>query len=866
MPNNLFNRTLSFFWVLLFLTSTVSAGIRGKLVGTVVDKRSGEPLVGVNIYLKNTSFGAASDAEGHFIIINIPPGSYDVAADYVGYIPQIVKNVKISTNLTTIVNFRLEATALESSETITVTAERPLIQPDNTAKLAVVSGEEINAMPVENFTAVVANQAGITTDAEGNLHFRGGRVNEATFMVDGVPVENPLNKGLGGLIDNYAISELQVLSGTFNAEYGRAMSGVINIVTNDGSEQFSGRIRYTSPMLNPSPYRKPNALVQDANPIYDKTNNRRLYYSEPNGLDQINTIFPYEGNFNGFLSGPLPAGLGSFFVSGEYDNRNSWLPFGYSFTRSAFGKLSFPFRANKLSFTVQYSDATTQPYNHRYKYLPNNYGHWEINSIRYVLQYNHVLSKTSFLTLNASVIDHKSLFRVGKLHYSDYIFPELDGKLEFIISGNSQAYSDFRSKTYNLKADWVFQAGKHHEFKSGLELNSYDLNVFDYTNEGNNADEFFLNRYHKKPLSASFYVQDKIEYSSIILNVGLRADYVDVKSFAYTDPENPLAGHTDTKPELKLSPRLGLAYPISESMVFHFSYGHFFQFPNFQEIYRNLQFLNPEELGRAKLALVANPAVRSQKTISYEFGISQQISDNTALKLSAYSKDITDLLGTIYVETLFRYAIFTNNSFARVQGVDLSFEKRMSNYWSAKLDYSLSVARGNESTPTEEAYNIFEGRPRSIKEFYLDFDRRHDISVNIWIMLPKEHGFRLFGFYPLENIRFSLLGKLSSGLPYTPISDDRTKYFEKNSARMPWTKTVDIRLERMFDFSSVSFSLFLEAMNVFDWLNPLVVQPRTGKVWDDGKSQLFGSGEDYKHNPNDVGPPRIIRLGATIGF
>jgi outer membrane receptor protein involved in Fe transport len=508
----------------------------------------------------------------------------------------------------------------------------------------------------------------------------------------------------------------------------------------------------------------------------------------------------------------------------------------------------------------------TQPYDHRFKYLPKNYGHWEIASIRYALQYNHVISNSSYLTINGSYIDHQSLFRVGDMHYSDYIFPEFDNNIEFVIWGNSQGYSDFKSGTYNLKADWVYQYNNHHEFKSGFEVNQYDLDVLDYTKEGNNPDEFFLNQYHKKPISASFYIQDKIEYSSIIINAGIRADYVDVKSIAYNDIENPYNGHKMTEPEMKISPRLGFAYPVSANTVFHFSYGHFFQFPNFQEIYRNLQFLRPEELARAKLALVANPAVKSQKTTSYEFGIAQQIGPNTAIKLTAYSRDMTDLLGTIYVETLYRYAIFTNNSFARVQGIDLSFEKRMSDFWSAKLDYTLSVARGNESTPTEEAYNIFEGRPRSIKEFYLNFDRRHDVALNLSVFLPERYGLTFMGFYPFSNLRFSMLARISSGLPYTPISDDRTKYFEKNSARMPWTKSIDFRLEKFFPVSALSFSVFVEALNVFDWLNPLVVQPRTGKIWDDGKSKLFGSGKDFMHDPGDVGAPRIIRIGATIGL
>ena len=525
-----------------------------------------------------------------------------------------------------------------------------------------------------------------------------------------------------------------------------------------------------------------------------------------------------------------------------------------------------PLGTHKLSISIQTSNSKNQPYRHSYKYLPQNAGRWDTDSRRYSLQYNHVFSKNSYITVNGSYREHQSKYGVNGLHYSDYIFPELDENQEFVISGNTRSYSDLFSSAYNLKADWVYQYNKNHEFKSGFDVNQHDLDVFDYTNEGNNAGDFFLNQFHKKPVTASLYVQDKIEYHSIILNAGLRGDYVDVKANAYRDIEDPSSGLIDTKPEFKWSPRLGLAYPISENTVFHFSYGHFFQFPDFMSIYHNLQFLNPDVLEKASLAIVANPNVRSQKTTSYEFGVSHKISDNAALKMTAYSKDISNLLGTIYVETYYRYAIFTNNDFARIQGIDISFEKRMHNYWAAKLDYSFSIARGNEATATEEAYNIFEGRERSIKEFYLDFDRRHDFSINVSVMLPKGHGPNIAGLYPLQHVKMSVLAQFSSGLPYTPISDDQTRYFEKNSARMPWTKSVDLRLERFLYFSGNQFSFFLEATNLFDWLNPVVVQPRSGKVWDDGKSYLFGSGKDYMHNPNDVGAPRLIRVGVSAGF
>lgn len=849
--------------LILGLITTGLAGTQGKIAGVVIDKKTREPISDVNLYLQGTELGAATDMDGYYSILNVPPGKYDLVVEYLGYQGQTVEGLVVISDLTTMANFQLDQTALEIGEAVTVTAEKPLIRPDVTSKLAVVDGKEITSMPVDNINEVIASQAGITTDAEGNLHLRGGRTNEMVYLVDGQPVQNPLDKSFGGLIDNYAIRELQVLSGTFNAEYGSAMSGVINIVTNDGSDQFRTKIEYTSPMLNASPYRKPNALVKDANPF--DLENKPLQYRKTDALDIIDPFYPSEGNFNGFFSGALPKGVGNYFFSGEYKNENSWLPHGYNFIRSGFGKMTFPIGSGKLVGSVQYSDQQKQSYNHQFKYLPENQGHWKNESKRYALKYNHTFSKKSFLTLNASLLDFKSLYTVDDLYYSDYVFPELDQNLEFVIAGNSKNYMDFKSTTYNAKGDWLYQLNRNHEFKGGFEFNLYDLNVFDYSNEGNNEEDFFLNEFQRKPLTASAYLQDKIEYKNIIMNAGLRGDYVDAKGKSFQNVTNPNAGLVASEPEFKLSPRLGMAYPVSENTVLHFSYGHFLQFPNFEEIYSNLQFLNPSVLETATFAEIGNPNVKSMKTVAYEFGIAQKISNHYALNVTAYSKDISDLLGTRDVTTgSYRYVIFINNDFARIQGVDITLEKRLTNHWSAKLDYTYSVARGNESTPLEEARNVYEGQERSVKELYLDFDRRHDIALNFLVALPPKFGPQVLGISPFERVNLFILGEFSSGLPYTPTSDDFTKRFEKNSARMPWTSTVDVRLEKFLPFYSNAFSIFLEVTNLFDRLNPLVVQTRTGKVWDDGKSTLFGSGQDYKHNPADVGPPRIIKFGLSV--
>ena len=274
----------------------IYAGTQGKISGVIIDKGSKEPISEANIYLEGTELGASTDRDGYYIILNVPPGKYTLVAQYLGYQSQKVEGLEVVSDLTTVANFQLNPTPLESNEAVTVLAEKPLIRPDVTSKLAVVDGNEINAMPVENINDVIASQAGITTDAEGNLHLRGGRTSEIVYMVDGQPVENPLDKSFGGLIDNYAIRELQVLSGTFNAEYGAAMSGIINIVTKEGSDQIHAKVEYTSPMLNSSPYRKRNALVPDANPISDPQKDQRLTFQKTNALDIIDPFYPYEGD------------------------------------------------------------------------------------------------------------------------------------------------------------------------------------------------------------------------------------------------------------------------------------------------------------------------------------------------------------------------------------------------------------------------------------------------------------------------------------------------------------------------------------------------------------------------------------------
>jgi hypothetical protein len=223
---------------LLFLPAFIYAGTTGKLSGTIKDAQSGEPLIGANVILEGTDYGAATNAKGEYVLLNISPGKYNVKVSFIGYETILFKDVIIIVDQTTQLPVELNPQTIQVGEVV-VTAKNPLIQKDITSSISVIGRDEIDALPVSSFTELLSLQAGVVTTGGDNLHIRGGRSNEVAYLIDGMYVTDPLLGGLATQINNDAIQEMSLLSGTFNAEYGNALSGIVNIVTRDGSDKFA---------------------------------------------------------------------------------------------------------------------------------------------------------------------------------------------------------------------------------------------------------------------------------------------------------------------------------------------------------------------------------------------------------------------------------------------------------------------------------------------------------------------------------------------------------------------------------------------------------------------------------------------------
>lgn len=239
--------------LLPLLTFSLFAQVTGKISGRVIDGQTGEPLPGANIVIVGTTMGAASDPDGHYFIINVPVGEWSVRITMMGYEPVTVEAARVSTGLTTTLNFELRPTVIEV-EGITVFAERPLIIPDATATIHITTAEDIARQPVQTYQAVVQQQAGVVRTGGGvsgvvdGIHIRGGRGDEVAFMVDGMPATDRLTARAGASIDINlsAVEEISVITGGFNAEHGQAMSGVVNVVTKEGGPKLEGMTRYTT--------------------------------------------------------------------------------------------------------------------------------------------------------------------------------------------------------------------------------------------------------------------------------------------------------------------------------------------------------------------------------------------------------------------------------------------------------------------------------------------------------------------------------------------------------------------------------------------------------------------------------------------
>lgn len=858
---------------------------KGKLTGRIIDSKN-EPVLGANVVIVGTTLGASADLNGYYVILNIPVGYYDVRVSAVGYQASLTKGVQISAGQTTTVNATLGEAVINMAEVTTV-AERPLVDTRQTSSVAILGREELNTLPIQTLDDVVNLQAGVVDG-----HFRGGRSDEVQYQVDGVSVNNPYDNTSVIQLDRSVLQEVQVVTGTFDAEYGQAMSGVVNAVLRSGSDErydasaeiYGGAYltdKGTFPDISLWHAHRSGGLPRT--PVSSAT----FSLSGPApGLPKTSFLL----NVRGFADDGYLYGIRRFEPWDTSDFKDKvFLPSGngqaVAMQRQTdwsgqFKVSNHALKDIQLSYQAVGDIKTNPAYDFGYRFDPDGVRNQKHISLVHGIDWTQSLSQTTFYTVS---------LRENYFRYTDYAFSALEDpryyaagaprgdpnyELGAIIQGYDLGRFEQRTNAFLVKSSLTSQVTPIHLLKVGFEAqkswmsfgapgtlasvvldgrHSYDYVV---------ADSLAQNLKTYVPISMAMFVQDRIEFTDFLLRAGLRLEYYDANSSVPSDPANPanaiqgapLSVPKRTTKKAALAPRLGISYPITAEGALYFSYGHFYQMPGLGNLYSNSDYyiLRNLQAGSVTYGVMGNPDIKPEFTTQYEFGFKQQFAEFLGVDMSVFYKDIRDLLGVEFTDTYTAasYARFTNVDFGSVYGIRLSLDGRFSSVFTVSLNYTYQNADGNSSDPRETATRAAAGldpRPRLLP---FDWDQRH--TVNLTAALSQSDDYLL-----------TMILKFGSGSPYTPaIGSGFGAALETNSAWKGSWADIDLRAEKYFLLAGTNVNLFLRVFNLLDarFENGFVFAT-TGSA---SYSLTAAADATTLINPSRFAAPRRLELGLGV--
>ena len=892
------------FGALLVLSSSLAfAQDTGRLAGTVVNAKDGKPLAFANVLVLGTGMGTFVKDNGRFSLETVPAGTYTVKVMMMGFAAQTQENVVVTANQTTELSFELAMTVVMQVPEVVIEAEKPMVDTEKTQTKRRVNMEETSVRSINTVEEAIAAQAGVVLE-QGEIHIRGGRAGEVKYFVDGLQISDPFVGANSMEVSLASLSEIEVLSGGFDAEYGNVQSGIISLKTREGGTKYSGLIKF---------------MTDD--------------YGAPD-----KTYFNYDNLSVGF-GGPMITTNLRFFASGEVVFSDTYLKTQEQRQqKELWGFVKFRERQNnnyrgqakatyffpgmkKLSLEYLISGEGFDFYHHAYNrvgYWSDIHEHWWFEpldstyslyegpahtpdisnthrSIKFV--WNHTLSPSSFYTLRAG--RYTTLHRevvLDKEPY-EYVTPNANERLDpenryYVVDGDYPHWQRYHTFMWTGKGDMTIQRSTTHQMKFGAETNIYELEMKDLLYPSQDTPNgVFTDIYDFRCWQLSAFIQDKIKFEGMNLRGGLRFDLFD-PGRAAVEAYNEFMGLTGFAPaepgfmqrtEWQISPRLGVSYPISERAALYFNYGRFYQIPRLEVLF---QFLGQTEQG---LLPYGNPLMDAETTIMYEVGVQYQTPwwSTVVFDIAMFYKDIFGLTGTqaadliegsdfqnLYGPTATPVA-YTNLDYGSVRGFEVKATKRFSDRFSGSATYTYSKATGSSSNELQGANVVSGGMDRApITELPLDWDRNHVISANLYISEPGLWGCNLDWSY-------------STGAPYTPMlpREREVRATLINTERLPARSTFNIKGDKRWKIAGQEVSLFLEGRNILDRQNIATMSPGSwpggegnytsyyttegelGGAYDEG--ELLGLADVLYmpiSDPRVYSTPRNFRVGVSFDW
>jgi len=869
---------------------------RTGIISGVVTDQEGQPVPYAAIFVEGTRLGAQTGQDGRYLVRRIPVGTYTVVVRGIGHAPTRSPGVHVDADRTTVLSLRLEGKPVTLPPLDIKGGRKFTVDSKGSQTRQFQEAEEYRSLPILEAKERIALVAGVQS-LDGKLHFRGGRDNEVLTIVDGVATRNPLNSESPdlGLLNLQSTEE--VLGG-MDAQYGNALSGVISYTTKEGGEKFEGEARYFTDRYG------------EADKAFNNFERLSTGFGGPFLLPRSSYFLSFEGTYSDtylksvathrehrFLdfvrlgnrqsNDAKVSGKLTFRVTpdeklnleivknstleGQFNNR--WNRQGYVQT---FQDSTPPTDGSVLTRYGQWSwyaiDSTYVPMNTA-EHLPVSQEDYLLTSLawKHTLSvgtvYNVRLSRQEWQTSN-DVLDRQPWeYQQLPNNYYDTM-NRIEGAY-YVTNGDYPSYEQRRTTTYTLNGDFSKIKGPH-ELMIGGDVNYNDIEFLNthFPNVVTGTGLYGLDRDQFRFFNpeGSFFVQDRWKYQGFVLNTGIHYDNFSVGK------QIPSSEVTD-RVKTQISPRIGMAYPITERDVMSFNYGRLFQVPDRQAIYE----------GRLASAVTrGNPNLEPQTTIAYQLAVQHLFTKDLYGQFGVYFKDIFGLLTTVPKQipgVATDVDVFVNGDYASSRGLEFTLIKRFTHGFGWELNYSYAHATGTASDPNRALATSGNLRDqyKPTSEQPLRWDQRHTLSATLSLSDEK-------------NWRSSFIYQFGSGLPYTPHEREERRQDPAlvYSKRLPSTSTLSMQGERNFRAWGQSLTLYVQATNLLDAQGITTLQP---DLWPPGaiNSQAYniyyvetgraggafltqdqdGDGrEDWYpvHDPRVFQQGRSIRAGLGVQF
>jgi outer membrane receptor protein involved in Fe transport len=794
------------------------------------------------------------------------------------------------------------------------------------------------------------------------LIIRGGRPNEVAYYVDGFSQQDPLTGFSTTAIAPDAIDEIVVQAGGYNAEYGRINSGIVNVVTREGGDRYAGALEgiYGDHFDNS----RGNKILSLAvgGPITPSFKKATFYVSgeRRDTEDRKTSIVTDE------LGDPSQPGLFTNGVLPKNESK-SWATAGKLAMR--FTPLQTLRLAGTYNEDLWHQFLNVYRYNlpHAPKYQDTNYsvsGSWNHSlSDRTFYEVKGNFFSTERIRGDGIYFDDlKGYARPnGNPTFSGTEALFWDSDDPSTATDEAHVWNDLlhrKSSYYGFAANYASQVSHSVQIKFGGDYQRHTLRYFDHyaptqaydaagnadnvkdvdhygydalgneLNEGDTFTDLNGNKSRdagepfqdkngngiydnpldvaKHPKAASLYFQSKYEALGLVVNGGLRWDYLTPSTQALKSEQFPLGpefGDTlndpsalgpqdleESKVYQRLSPRLGVGFPVTDQTLIHVNYGKFYQQPNLQDLYASYAFLEHKINIGGYFVGFGNPNLKPEQTTAYELGITHTPTDRSRIEVAAYYKDVRDLVEITTIRSSPNaFSSYRNRDFATIKGIDVAYTLRRTGHAAANAAYSLSWARGTGSVSQSQRTIAWTAQEPPKLATPLAFDQRHRFTLNLDYRLGEAEGPVLGSTHWLENAGVNVLMNAASGTPYTPTKVYNavtlgavfpTPTGEINSRYGPWTFSVDLKTGKTMKLGQQNLEVYLWVLNVFNRKNVYAVYTGSGDAettgyltTDAGQKFLADNGSDAARryhlaelNPDYFGTPRLWRLGARVSF